>query len=259
MTRWLSLHECVNRIIAQYNPLTLYFTRVLAENWGSGLLSGEESNATNTRIPILLKDPFSSAYLGFLKYALDLFNKLTNLTQSPKLKNHCFMSWRATPVTSRNYLTETCITTFKSPLSIDQSSRADEHHTTTTSKNSTTQATQTASAISAAPATQSGVSATPTSPTTKTSYQPLEDIYVGNVVGIKYNFIKRSSVLIFSIRGDNLSEGFWNHQTKKRWKWCFVWQSCLSLSNLNRVFFPNRDPTRKKKQKILQTRKLRMR
>ena len=71
-TRWLSLYKCVERILEQFNALTLYFTTLVAE----------EPNSKNNRILFLLKDPFTLPYLGFLKHFLDILNRFNGTFQS---------------------------------------------------------------------------------------------------------------------------------------------------------------------------------
>lgn len=78
MTRWLSLYHCIDRIINQYNPLLLYLTNLVAERLGVD----DDSGATFSKILSLLKDPFTLPYLGFLKYALNIFNKFNATFQS---------------------------------------------------------------------------------------------------------------------------------------------------------------------------------
>lgn len=73
-TRWLTLHRCIERLLKQHNPLDLYFTNVVME----------DATETSQSILITLKDPFTKAYLEFLKQALHEFNKVNALFQSER-------------------------------------------------------------------------------------------------------------------------------------------------------------------------------
>lgn len=73
-TRWLSLQECVNRILEQYEALKNYF--ILAAN--------EDPSNTNDRILASLHNRFKQAYLEFLSYQLERLNGFNRLFQSER-------------------------------------------------------------------------------------------------------------------------------------------------------------------------------
>ena len=73
-TRWLSLQECVNRILEQYAALKNYFI----------LTANEDPSHTNDRILASLQNPFFQAYLEFLSFQLERFNDFNRLFQSER-------------------------------------------------------------------------------------------------------------------------------------------------------------------------------
>ena len=73
-TRWLSLQECVNRILEQYVALKNYFI----------LTANEDPSHTNDRILASLQNPFFQAYLEFLSFQLERFNAFNRLFQSER-------------------------------------------------------------------------------------------------------------------------------------------------------------------------------
>lgn len=78
-TRWLSLQECVNRILEQYEALKNYFV----------LTANTDPSHTNDRILASLQNHFTQAYLEFLSYQLERLNAFNRLFQSeqPLLHN----------------------------------------------------------------------------------------------------------------------------------------------------------------------------
>lgn len=78
-TRWLSLEECVNRILEQYQALQHYFV----------LTANEDPTHANDRIVKSLHNKFTLAYLEFLSYQLQRFNAFNRLFQGerPLLRN----------------------------------------------------------------------------------------------------------------------------------------------------------------------------
>ena len=73
-TRWLSLQECVNRILEQFEALTRYFT----------LTANEDPSHSNDRILASLQNRFIQMYLEFLSYQLERLNAFNRLFQSER-------------------------------------------------------------------------------------------------------------------------------------------------------------------------------
>ena len=73
-TRWLSLQECVNRLLEQFEALTRYFT----------LTANEDPSHSNDRILASLQNRFTQAYLEFLSYQLERLNAFNRLFQSER-------------------------------------------------------------------------------------------------------------------------------------------------------------------------------
>ena len=71
-TRWLSLQECVSRLLEQYEALKHYFLFVANDN----------PSHTNDRILASLQNRFIQAYLEFLIYQLERLNGFSRLFQS---------------------------------------------------------------------------------------------------------------------------------------------------------------------------------
>ncbi|XP_028396907.1 uncharacterized protein LOC114520771 [Dendronephthya gigantea] len=71
-TRWLSLQECVARILEQYEALKHYFV----------LVASDDPSNTNDRILASLRNRFVQAYLEFLSFQLERFNGFNRLFQS---------------------------------------------------------------------------------------------------------------------------------------------------------------------------------
>ena len=71
-TRWLSLQECVNRILEQYEALKNYFV----------LTANDDPSYTNDRTLASLQNHFTQAYLEFLSYQLERLNDFNRLFQS---------------------------------------------------------------------------------------------------------------------------------------------------------------------------------
>ena len=63
-TRWLSLQECVNRLLEQYVALKNHFI----------LVAHEDPSHTNDRILASLQNPFFQAYLEFLSFQLSVLS-----------------------------------------------------------------------------------------------------------------------------------------------------------------------------------------
>lgn len=74
-TRWLSLQQCIVRILQHWNSLTLYFIDAVTED--------ELESAKD--ILIKLQCPIIKAYMYFLKYILNTFNTFNALFQSAKM------------------------------------------------------------------------------------------------------------------------------------------------------------------------------
>ena len=70
-TRWLSLEECANRILEQYQALQHYFV----------LTANEGPTHTNDRIVKSLHNKFTLAYLEFLSYQLRRFRRLIDFSR----------------------------------------------------------------------------------------------------------------------------------------------------------------------------------
>lgn len=73
-TRWLSLQECVNRILEQYEALKNYFI----------LTANEDPSHSNDRIVASLQNRFIQAYLEFLSFQLERLNAFNRLFQSER-------------------------------------------------------------------------------------------------------------------------------------------------------------------------------
>lgn len=98
-TRWLSLQMVVNRILEQWNALLLFFTSEVSEN--------DDANIGHARhILEALKNPVFKLYLLYLKYVLDIVNRLNLEFQSEDLKLHVLQSRISTLVRTliRNYV-----------------------------------------------------------------------------------------------------------------------------------------------------------
>ncbi|KAE8746828.1 hypothetical protein FOCC_FOCC006465, partial [Frankliniella occidentalis] len=80
-TRWLVLHPCVVRILENWVPLQQYFRSVVLE----------DSKGKDQEAAALLKEfdnPYTKAYMYFLKYTLEYFNKMNGLFQNEKTLVH---------------------------------------------------------------------------------------------------------------------------------------------------------------------------
>ncbi|CAB4026400.1 zinc finger MYM-type 1-like [Paramuricea clavata] len=73
-TRWLSLQECANQLLEQFEALTHYFT----------LTANEDPSHSNDRILASLQNRFTQAYLEFLSYQLERLNAFNRLFQSER-------------------------------------------------------------------------------------------------------------------------------------------------------------------------------
>ncbi|KAE8738254.1 hypothetical protein FOCC_FOCC016275 [Frankliniella occidentalis] len=78
-TRWLVLHPCVVRLLENRKPLEQFFTLCSLE---------DPRDKEAAAILADLQNPFINAYLHFLKYTLDSFNKMNALFQSKKVMIH---------------------------------------------------------------------------------------------------------------------------------------------------------------------------
>ncbi len=78
-TRWLSLQECVDRLLEQHNPLDAYFT---AENFDN------PENEKVVRILQLIKKKTTVAYLQFLSYFLGIMNEFNTIHQQESPQAH---------------------------------------------------------------------------------------------------------------------------------------------------------------------------
>ena len=72
-TRWLSLQNCVHRILEQWNALTLYFTSAHFEDPTHG----------SELVLSALKNPFMRIVMMFVDYALGLLNDFNTLFPVP--------------------------------------------------------------------------------------------------------------------------------------------------------------------------------
>lgn len=75
ITRWLSIHSCVIRVLEQYEPLRSFLRLEVFE---------DPSNITNT-ILYALDDPKTKIYFEFLSYSLGILISFNPLFQSEKL------------------------------------------------------------------------------------------------------------------------------------------------------------------------------
>lgn len=80
-TRWLVLHSCVERLLQNWIPLEQYFTGVVLEDT-------RRKDREAAAILDEFRNIFTKAYLYFLKYVLEYFNKVNALFQSEKTMMH---------------------------------------------------------------------------------------------------------------------------------------------------------------------------
>eukprot|EP00794_Sanderia_malayensis_P014780 gene14780-16316_t len=80
-TRWLSVSECVTRVLAQWKPLEMYFTTEVFET----------KHPQAERILQSLKSPYMQATLEFMQYVLGDISGLNMLFQSNDFKLHRFL------------------------------------------------------------------------------------------------------------------------------------------------------------------------
>ncbi len=71
-TRWVSLQECVNRFLEQFEALRHYFI----------LTTNDDPSHTNDCILASLQNRFTQAYLKFLSFQLERLNAFNRLFQS---------------------------------------------------------------------------------------------------------------------------------------------------------------------------------
>jgi hypothetical protein len=71
-TRWLSLKQCVDRVLEQYAPLQSYFI----------LAAHEEHSATIDSVVTTMNNQFMKLYLEFMSYTLGILNDFNVLFQS---------------------------------------------------------------------------------------------------------------------------------------------------------------------------------
>lgn len=72
VTRWLSVKQCVDRILEQYEPLKAYFTEIVFE----------DSSYTNQTILETTQNSFTKIYLEFMSYILEVLCDFNVLFQS---------------------------------------------------------------------------------------------------------------------------------------------------------------------------------
>lgn len=74
ITRWLSLKQCVDRILEQFQPLKEYFTELLFE----------DPSLTTDEILSTMNNQFTKIYLEFMSYVLGLMSDFNILFQTNK-------------------------------------------------------------------------------------------------------------------------------------------------------------------------------
>ena len=70
-TRWLSLEQCVSRMLEQWDALTLYFSSIVAEK--------RDPSYVTDSILQNLKNPFIKAQMEFLQVQLHRTNEFNTL------------------------------------------------------------------------------------------------------------------------------------------------------------------------------------
>jgi len=81
-TRWLSMKQCVDRVIEQYEPLKAYLT----------LSSFEEPGHNKEQMLNCLQNPFTYLYLEFMSYVLGILTDFNVLFQSERPLLHCLQA-----------------------------------------------------------------------------------------------------------------------------------------------------------------------
>lgn len=74
ITRWLSLKPCVDRVLEQFDVLLAYFSETVFDN-----LSKTTESVLET-----MKNKFTTVYLEFMSYILDILNEFNNIFQSER-------------------------------------------------------------------------------------------------------------------------------------------------------------------------------
>lgn len=74
LTRWLSIKECVDRVLEQYEPLKAYLTESVFE----------DPSVTTDNMLETMRNPFTKVYLEFMSYTLGLMTEFNLLFQSEK-------------------------------------------------------------------------------------------------------------------------------------------------------------------------------
>lgn len=105
ITRWLSLKQCVDRILEQYDPLEAYFREIVFE----------DHSKTTEEILDSFANKFTRVYLEFMSYMLELLTNFNKLFQS-----EAALLYRLKPETETllrslcaNYMKRECITNTK--------------------------------------------------------------------------------------------------------------------------------------------------
>lgn len=73
-TRWLSVKECVDRVLEQYIPVKAYLTKLCD--------SGQDPSHTTQSMLAAMENCFTKAYLEFMSYVLEILNDFNKLFQS---------------------------------------------------------------------------------------------------------------------------------------------------------------------------------
>ncbi|VEN52571.1 unnamed protein product [Callosobruchus maculatus] len=73
-TRWLSIKQCVDRLLEQFNPLLAYLTELVFE----------DPSSTTEQMLLTMKNTFTKIYLEFMNYALGLMTSFNEIFQSEK-------------------------------------------------------------------------------------------------------------------------------------------------------------------------------
>ncbi|KAK3931061.1 Zinc finger BED domain-containing protein 5 [Frankliniella fusca] len=100
-TRWLVLHSCVERYLQILPILVPFFEMAVFEN---------SKDREAARILADIKNPYTKAYLCFLRYALDFLTKFNALFQSKKVLVHKLAR------SSEKILRDVCQNYIKAPL-----------------------------------------------------------------------------------------------------------------------------------------------
>ncbi|CAG9835526.1 unnamed protein product [Diabrotica balteata] len=74
ITRWLSLKQCVDRILEQFQPLKAYFTELVFE----------DPSLTTDEMISTMNNQFTQIYLEFMSYVLEIMTEFNTLFQTNK-------------------------------------------------------------------------------------------------------------------------------------------------------------------------------